>query len=123
MKAITAGGFKCGERGADFMKSNRGVFLLVLSLYSLMTPILPSLATPPAPSSSPPTSSSSLLILLQQRGAPVVCVTVDPCKEDRSNISPPVYEAFHWGLADMMIGADGRTGAPGFEVCNRQRWL
>lgn len=74
-----------------------------------MIPFLTSPA-PPSPSSNPPTSSSSLRLLLQRRGAPVVCVTVDPCKEDRSNISPPVYEAFRWGLADMMIGADGRTG-------------
>lgn len=43
-------------------------------------------------------------------------MTVDPRKGDRSNISPAVYEAFRWGLADMMIGADRRTEAPGFEV-------
>lgn len=94
----------------------------VLSLYSPMTPFL----TSPAPAALPLPLLPSillLLLLLQCRSAPVVCVTVDPCKEDRSNISPPVYEAFRWGLADMMIGADGWTGAPGFEVCNRQRWL
>lgn len=50
-------------------------------------------------------------------------MTVDPREEDRSNISPAVNEAFHWGLADMMIGADRRTEAPGFEVRNRQQWL
>lgn len=65
----------------------------------------------PLPAFPPPPSSFS-----QCWGAPVVCVTVDPYKEDRSNISPPVYEAFRWGLADMMIGADGWMGAPGFEV-------
>lgn len=91
------------------------VYFLASSLHPHDTlPHPPSLLPPTA---CPPTSSSSLLPLLsQRRGAPVVCVTVDPCKEDRSNISPPVYEAFRWGLADMMIGADGRTGAPGFEV-------
>lgn len=122
MKAISARSvLRLGNRAALlFLQS-------VLSLHYLMIPLahFPCPRHPP-PSSSPPTSSSSLLHLLllsQRRGAPVVCVTVDPCKEDRSNISPPVYEAFRWGLTDMMIGADGRTGAPGFEVSNRQRWL
>lgn len=70
---------------------------------------------PPPPSSGPPTSSSPLLLLprLQRRGTPVVCVTVDPREEDRSNISSQCTEAFRPGIADMMIGADGRMGAPG----------
>lgn len=121
MKPIIARGV---ETGVHFMGSSAA---FVLSLYSLMIAFLTSPAPAALPLPLPPSLPLSLLLLpllpLQRWSAPVVCVTVDPCKEDRSNISPPVYEAFRWGLADMMIGADGWTGAPGFEVCNRQRWL
>lgn len=101
----------CGaERGAatvlHFARSS-AAFCFISSLPHDRPLTSPAAATAlPLPLPHPPTPSPS---------APVVCVTVDPCKEDRSNISPPVYEAFRWGLGDMMIGADGWTGALGLK--------
>lgn len=117
MKEIFGGKVKAQSNGCEVKCGMFSVCFISLLPHGTH----PHFPNPLLPSSSLLTSSSSSFC--DARAPPVICVTVDPCKEDRSNISPPVYEAFCWGLADMMIGADGRTGAPCFEVCNRQRWL